>query len=208
MSVLLVAVSCDNGDNNLPKKPVKSRYYIGTMSVDQNDGTFYTQKSVKVDYEITTSGKLNFKMYKVKFADGMPIKLDMTVEGVTCTESNGVYQLSGEGLVPYAMGGPFEKFTITGLVGEITADAMELTFICGEYPVTYSGVKAEGDEVTDGGEAPGEGGDEGGENTGGDDNTDGGEAPGEGGDEGGNDSDNDYNVEDPSVGDEESWKGN
>ena len=96
------------------------------MSVDQNDGTFYTQKSVKVDYEITTSGKLNFKMYKVKFADGMPIKLDMTVEGVTCTESNGVYLLSGEGLVPYAMGGPFEKFTITGLVGEITADAMEL----------------------------------------------------------------------------------
>ena len=191
LSVLLVAVSCDNGDNNLPKKPVKSRYYIGTMSVDQNDGTFYTQKSVKVDYEITTSGKLNFKMYKVKFADGMPIKLDMTVEGVTCTESNGVYLLSGEGLVPYAMGGPFEKFTITGLVGEITADAMELTFICGEYPVTYSGVKAEG-----------------GENTGGDDNTDGGEAPGEGGDEGGNDSDNDYNVEDPSVGDEESWKGN
>lgn len=137
----LTFVACENGDNNaLPNKPVDSECYTGTMTVDQNDGTFYTQKDVEVDYEIL-DGKLNFVMYKVKFANGMPIKLDMVVEGVDCIGAVGHYVLTGDNIIPYAMGGPFEQFTITKLTGLITNDTMTLSFICGEYPVTYSGTK-------------------------------------------------------------------
>lgn len=137
----LTFVACENGENNdLPNNPEKEKCYTGTMAVDQNDGTFYTQNDVEVDYEIK-DGKLNFVMYKVKFASGMPIKLDMVVEGVDYTESDGVYTLSGDNLIPYAMGGPFEQFTITSLEGEVSANAMSLSFICGEYPVTYEGTK-------------------------------------------------------------------
>ena len=139
--VSLAFVACENGENNaLPPKPAEGECYTGTMTVDQNDGTMYTQEEVQVDYEIL-DGKLNFVMYKVKFAEGMPIKLDMVVEGVDYTESDGVYTLSGDNLIPYAMGGPFEQFTITSLEGEVSANAMSLSFICGEYPVTYSGTK-------------------------------------------------------------------
>lgn len=137
----LVFVACENGENNaLPSKPDTKECYIGTMTVDQNDGTFYTQDEVKVDYEIL-DGKLNFVMYKVKFANAMPIKLDMVVEGVDCIGAVGHYVLAGNGIVPYAMGGPFEQFTITNLTGLITDDTMTLSFMCGEYPVTYSGTK-------------------------------------------------------------------
>lgn len=139
----LTFAACQNGDNNdLPKNPVKSECYKGTMKVNQNDGTFYTQDDVEVDFEIK-DGKLNFAMYKVKFANGMPIKLDMVVEGATIdySDNDGNYSISGDGLVPYAMGGPFEKFTITGLEGEITPTTFTLDFICGEYPVTYTGTK-------------------------------------------------------------------
>ena len=81
-------------------------------------------------------------MYKVKFANGMPIKLDMVVEGVYYTEAtDGTLTLSGDGIVPYAMGGPFEKYTITNLKGEITDTVMSLDFMCGEYPVTYDGAR-------------------------------------------------------------------
>ena len=133
--------SCENGDNNtLPPNPVEGECYVGTLKVDQNDGTFYTQEDVEVDYQII-DGKLNFVMYKVKFADGMPIKLDMVVEGVNCIGASGYYTLAGNGIVPYAMGGPFEKFTITELVGLITNHTMNLSFNCGEYPVTYEGTK-------------------------------------------------------------------
>ena len=137
----LTFVACENGENNdLPNNPEKKKCYTGTIAVDQNDGTFYTQNDVEVDYEIK-DGKLNFVMYKVKFASGMPIKLDMVVEGVDYTGSDGVYTLSGDNLIPYAMGGPFEQFTITSLEGEVSANAMSLSFICGEYPVTYEGTK-------------------------------------------------------------------
>lgn len=133
-------VACENGDNNnLPNKPTEESCYIGTMHVDQNDGTMYTQEEVEVDFETHDNEKLNFVMYKVKFATAMPIKLDMVVEGVDYTESNGVYTLSGDGIIPYAMGGPFEKFTITKLEGTISNSEMTLSFMCGEYPVTYSG---------------------------------------------------------------------
>ena len=138
---VVISTSCTNGENNdLPQNPEDNSCYKGTMKVDQNDGTFYTQEAVEVDYEIK-NGKLNFVMYKVKFASGMPIKLDMVVEGVDCIGAFGHYVLAGNGIVPYAMGGPFEKFTITNLTGEITNDTMTLNFMCGEYPVTYDGTK-------------------------------------------------------------------
>ena len=139
MSLTLVA--CENGENNaLPSKPDNTECYTGTLTVDQNDGTVYTQENVKIDYEILDS-KLNFVMYKVKFADNMPIKLDMVVEGVDCIGAVGHYILAGDNIIPYAMGGPFEKYTITNLAGLITNEAMTLSFTCGDYPVTFSGTK-------------------------------------------------------------------
>ena len=139
----MMIVACENGDNNnLPNKPVEKRCYMGTMTVDENDGTMYTQDDVEVDYELQDDGKLNFVMYNVKFAMGMPLKLDMVVEGVSYYSKDGdVYTLSGDGIVPYAMGGPFEKFTITKLTGTITDNTMSMSFMCGEYPVTYEGTK-------------------------------------------------------------------
>lgn len=135
------AISCENGDNNeLPNNPVEKECYRGTMKVDQNDGTYYTQSGVEVDFEILND-KLNFVMYKVKFAAGMPLKLDMVVEGVDYIAVDGHYTLSGDGIVPYAMGGPFEKFTITELEGAISSEEMTLRFMCGEHFVEYNATK-------------------------------------------------------------------
>lgn len=138
---MMLTTACENGNNNdLPNNPDESKCYNGSMTVDQNDGTVYTQEDVKVDYEIK-GDKLNFVMYKVKFANGMPIKLDMVVEGVNYTDVNGTYTITGDDIVPYAMGGPFEKYTITNLTGVITDTEFTLDFMCGEYPVTYEGAK-------------------------------------------------------------------
>ena len=141
LCAMILTTACENGNNNdLPNNPDESKCYNGSMTVDQNDGTVYTQEDVEVDYEIK-GDILNFVMYKVKFANGMPIKLDMVVEGVNYTEVNGTYTITGDGIVPYAMGGPFEKYTITNLTGIITDTEFTLDFMCGEYPVTYDGAK-------------------------------------------------------------------
>ena len=140
LAIVMLSVACENGDNNnLPSKPDTKSCYTGLLVVDQNDGTVFEQSGVEVDYELK-DGLLNFVMYKVKFAEAMPIKLDMVVEGADYTEAlDGTLTLSGDVLVPYAMGGPFEKYTITKLTGEITDKTMSLSFMCGEYPVTYTG---------------------------------------------------------------------
>ena len=141
LCAVMLTTACENGNNNnLPNNPDESKCYKGSMTVDQNDGTVYTQEAVEVDYEIK-GDKLNFVMYTVKFANGMPIKLDMVVEGVNYTEVNGTYTITGDGIVPYAMGGPFEKYTIANLTGIITDTSFTLDFMCGEYPVTYDGAK-------------------------------------------------------------------
>lgn len=140
VALIALGVGCDTGDNNLPTKPVEEECYIGTLSVDQNDGTFFHQKEVKATYEISAEGKLNFVMYKVKFAEGMPITLDMYVNGVDIIEEDGQYTLSGNGIVPYAMGGPLEKYTITNLTGTLTEEYFSLEFLRGDDTVTYSGV--------------------------------------------------------------------
>lgn len=142
LALVMLSIACENGHNNdLPNKPEEEACYKGLLTVDQNDGTLYKQSDVEVDYELK-GGKLNFVMYKVKFANGMPIKLDMVVEGVDYIEAtDGTLTLSGDSIVPYAMGGPFEKYTITALTGEITDKTMSLDFMCGEYPVTYEGAR-------------------------------------------------------------------
>ena len=48
---IIVPTSCTNGHNyGLPKNPDDNSCYSGTRNVDQNDGTFYTQDAVEVDY--------------------------------------------------------------------------------------------------------------------------------------------------------------
>ena len=146
----ILLLSCENGDNNnnnnnnLPNEPEETICYTGTMHVDQNDdnGTIFTQEGVEVDYEIHDAETLNFVMHDVKFSENMPITLnEMIIEGVSYTKDGDVYTLSGDGIVPYVQGRPFEMYTLTQIVGTITDDAMTLSFLCGEYPVTYEGTR-------------------------------------------------------------------
>ena len=138
---LLALCACETGDNNLPSRPDDDDNYVGTMVVDQNDGTTYTDSAAKVAFEITAEGKANFKMFKVRFSEKMPLTLTMTVEGVTAEPTSEGYTLSGDGIVPLALGGRFEKYTITDLHGTLTQRRVVMSFLCGEYPVTYEGTK-------------------------------------------------------------------
>lgn len=122
-----------------PENPANAMTYVGTIEVDQNDGTTFTKESIEVAYEISEEGKMNIVMYQVKFAEAMPLTLDMTIEGVEYTTSDNGYALTGNNIVPIAMGGPFEQFTITNLTGEATKEGLTLNFICGTYPVSYQG---------------------------------------------------------------------
>ncbi len=142
IATLIIATSCDTGyiDNGEhPEPPTSDRRYIGTMSVDQNDGTIFVQESVEVEYMLFDDSTMDIVMYQVKFAKAMPLKLDMTIPGVSSPAIENGYALSGDNIVPLALGGEFEKYTITDMEGTIDENTMTLSFMCGEYPVTYEG---------------------------------------------------------------------
>lgn len=141
----LAAVACDKDDEpqqEQPTPPPAQNSYLGVVTVDQNDGTTYKRQNVEVKYDMTdvAGSKLDIYMYKVKFAEAMPMELDMTIPAVDFTVTGERIDLSGDGIIPLAMGGKFPAYTITGLRGTIENNIMTLSMMCGEYPLSYKGV--------------------------------------------------------------------
>lgn len=112
--------------------------YFGTVEVD-NDDEHFVKENVEVSVTKEESGdKYTIKLYRVKFATAMPVEIDMLIEGVSIDEKG---TISGNEIIPYAMGGPFEKYTITGLSGEMTDNTLRFEMTCGKYPTKYTGTR-------------------------------------------------------------------
>ncbi len=139
---LSLTVACDKSEDDSVQIPV-DKTFLGELSVDQTDGTFFRQQEVQVRYEMNTDATpvtMNIYMYRVRFAEAMPVKLDMTIPAVDFSVADGAIELSGDGIVPLAMGGEFKQYTITGLRGKIEDGRMTLSMTCGSFPLSYAGL--------------------------------------------------------------------
>lgn len=113
--------------------------YIGTLVVDQNNGTFYTQENVRVEVAQVDETTVEIKMFQAKFAERMPLNLDMTIAGVTFRARISKIEISGDNIIPTAMGGPFPAYTITNMTGTVSASSIDFSMICGNFPLTFQG---------------------------------------------------------------------
>lgn len=140
----LALASCGDDDPQQRFVPVEAGYK-GCLTVDQTDGTFFSQQDVEVEYEIETDANtMSICMYRVRFAEAMPIELDMTIPGVEyILTGDGKISISGDGIVPLALGGEFPQYTITSLSGRIADGKLEMTMMCGIYPLSYTGTAAQ-----------------------------------------------------------------
>ncbi len=118
----------------------KKGNFFGTVTVDNDDENFVKENveaSLTLDEE---TGAYSIKLFRVKFATAMPVEIDMIISDVNVDET-GV--ISADSVVPYAMGGPFEKYLIRDLKGSLTDQTMSFSMICGKYPTSYQGVRRE-----------------------------------------------------------------
>jgi len=138
------ACSSDDDDNNNGNNTaiIEEGAYVGTLKVDQNDDTFYNQDNVKVEIEFD-EGTAKIIMHQVSFSERMPVKLDMTIPGVTANAITGGFEISGNNIVPLAGGGQFAQYTITDMSGTITTAAISFELTCGAYPLTFTGIYKE-----------------------------------------------------------------
>ncbi len=137
-AISVVAAACSK---NEPVKIIETpaeTVYSGTMTVVAG-GKDNVSKNVNVNVSLQDDGTATIIFNKVKFVPQMPVSLDVTVPGVTCEIRENEIILSGNDIVPLAMGMPYEKYKVTSLSGKITAGKLTVSLNFGEFATSYAG---------------------------------------------------------------------
>ena len=108
----------------------------GSFSIVNSDGTTFSMDAIRAGYEIT-GNTVDITLYSVSFSPRMPRTLDMTIPGINCALTAGSYSLSGDNIVPTALGRPFENYMVTGLTGTLTDTGLALKMQIGGCPSEY-----------------------------------------------------------------------
>lgn len=137
-AVSVVAAACSK---NEPVKIIETpaeTVYSGTMTVVAG-GKDNVSENVKVNVNLQEDGTATIIFNKVKFVPQMPVSLDVTVPGVKCEIRENEIILSGNDIVPLAMGMPYAKYKVTSLSGKITAGKLTVSLNFGEFATSYVG---------------------------------------------------------------------
>lgn len=101
----------------------------------------FTKEDVRTEVMLVSDKLLDIYMFEVKFATLMPVTIDMVISGVEYTRTADEIHFCGDGIVPTAGNKPYEKYTVTDLVGRITADSICLSNVYGDTPAVYAGAR-------------------------------------------------------------------
>ena len=136
----LTLVACDKTPQ--PIVPVLT-YYLGEATVESTAGTV-VNADARVEFLPYTDGTADLTLYELSFSPKMPVKLDVTVPGVTYVSTPEKITFSGDEIIPFALGGnQFPQYTVTDLKGEIVGDKLSFTLKLGDIPTSFVGEKVE-----------------------------------------------------------------
>lgn len=140
LSVVMFA-SCEKESetSNTPtaNQPTK---YVGAITVTMEGTPDFIHEGVEVVANIDNDTTLNLDMINVKFAENMPMTITMNVAGISYSNNNDTYTFSStDTIIPTLAGEPFDRFPINNLTGDMDAETMNITFLCGAYPVKFEG---------------------------------------------------------------------
>ena len=137
-AVSVVAAACSKNEPvKIIETPVET-VYSGTLTVVA-DGKAKVSENVNVNVNLQDEGTATIIFNKVKFVPQMPVSLDVTVPGVKCEIRENEIILSGNDIVPLAMGMPYAKYNVTSLSGKITAGKLTVSLNFGEFATSYAG---------------------------------------------------------------------
>lgn len=138
-AAMLSFVACDKSDDNKDVNPTpEAASAVGKVFVTQADGSEFSKDSVSVSLTYAEDS-MTITMFKVKFAERMPLELDMTIGSVQYSNNGGDIKLWGDNIVPQAMGGAFPKYTITNLDGKVGDGKVSFSMMCSEFPTRFEG---------------------------------------------------------------------
>ena len=143
-ALLLAACGSENKEENGKETlPSGTTSFKGTMVVTyQGEDVSTPDVTISVNYHKTTS-TADILFNQVKFVPQMPVKLDITVPGVTVKESGSTILLSGTGIEPTVAGIPYEQYLVSNLSGNIKSKYLELQLTFGNFPTRFLGAQIE-----------------------------------------------------------------
>lgn len=98
-----------------------SPVYKGQMTV-LYEGEEFVQNGIAVKADFSADDTtVDIMLQKVKFVPAMPIRIDVTMMGIPVDKAaDGSMTFSADGVVPWAMGGPYDTYRVDGLYGTIS----------------------------------------------------------------------------------------
>ena len=141
--LLLLAASCAKPDTQIE---VDDPTYSGVMNVVY-EGEDFEQNRIEVQLGFNAdSTAMDMKLIKVKFVPAMPVRIDVTVMEIpVLKEKDGSFTFYGDGIVPWAMGGPYDTYRVDSLEGKLNRGKLEFSMLFYNtkkqegYPTSYSG---------------------------------------------------------------------
>lgn len=150
-SMALVNFSCDETTNDTPVDPneepdvtpeeddvIANISYVGVLNVESEGVTAYTNDSAELEVTGESDTEFSIIMYSMKFAEAMPVTLDITIPSLSLDTETGDF--SAESIIPTVGGAEMAAYSMTNLSGNLTNSSLTLNFTCYGSEVTYSGV--------------------------------------------------------------------
>lgn len=151
-AIAALLMSCEKNESEDIKQPetpgtptqTGASDYTGTVTV-VFQGQDYDNDSIKVSYTPNEQGdSASISIYKIRFVPQMPVTIDITIPGITVNKTDGKTTITGDSIIPQALGGnPYPRYIVTGFNGEINDSVMTFSLKFGDYPTSYQGRKNE-----------------------------------------------------------------
>lgn len=143
VAALCLLASCEEAPTEIIDNSPK---YKGEMTVVY-DGKDFEQEGINVQVEFNEEQtSVDIKLHKVKFVPAMPVTIDVTILDVPAVKSeDGTWSFYGDGITPWAMGGPYKNYRADQLSGTISGSVLDFSLDFhnvkkGEsYPTSYTG---------------------------------------------------------------------
>lgn len=142
-AALVLLVSCKEPPTVITEN---SPVYSGRMTV-LYEGEEFVQNGISVKAEFHDDGTLvDIMLQKVKFVPAMPLRIDVTIMDIPVDKAaDGSMTFAADGVVPWAMGGPYDAYRVDELYGTVSGDDISFSLYFfntkkGEgYPTSYQG---------------------------------------------------------------------
>ena len=114
---------------------LQAQSFVGNMSI-----ATFQQKNITCTLKVDAQGRGTLVMQRVKFAKMMPVRVDMSIAGLTVKKDrDGNLTLTGTDIVPTAGEKSYPKKTVTNFHGTLRGGTLTANFTMSEKKVTFTG---------------------------------------------------------------------